>query len=132
MGNGGGSTYDAPIMKYSLIAATVSIGISVGLATAVPAQADAETDAFLNSLANAGITDVDPATAADVGREVCPMLAEPGQQMADVAGRVSESIGRPLGPATMFTGLAITLFCPSAVASVANGESPIPLGLFGF
>lgn len=119
-------------MKYSHLAAVAAIGLSVGLATAVPAAADAETDAFLNSLADAGITDIDPATAANVGRDVCPMLAEPGQRMADVAGRVSESIGRPLGPATMFTGLAITLFCPSAVASVANGEYPVPLGLFGF
>ena len=132
MGNGTLRAYDASIMKYSHIAAVAAIGLSVGLATAVPAAADAETDAFLNSLADAGITDIDPATAANVGRDVCPMLAEPGQRMADVAGRVSESIGRPLGPATMFTGLAITLFCPSAVASVANGEYPVPLGLFGF
>jgi hypothetical protein len=37
-----------------------------------------------------------------------------------------------LGPATMFTGIAISLFCPTAVSSIANGESPIPLGLLGF
>jgi hypothetical protein len=37
-----------------------------------------------------------------------------------------------LGPATMFTGIAISLFCPAAVSSIANGESPIPLGLLGF
>ncbi|CAJ1580765.1 DUF732 domain-containing protein [[Mycobacterium] wendilense] len=123
-------------MKYSRMAAVASvaasIALSVGVATAVPALADPQTDAFVDSLADAGITGLDPATAAEVGHQVCPMLAEPGQQMADVAGRVSESLGRPLGPATMFTGLAITLFCPGAVASVANGESPIPLGLFGF
>ena len=56
-----------------------------------------------------------------MGQSVCPMLAEPGQQLADVAANVSDAIGKPLGPATMFTGLAITMFCPAAVASLANG-----------
>ena len=59
------------------------------------------------------------------------MLAEPGQQLADVAADVSDAIGKPLGPATMFTGLAISLFCPGAVASLANGQMPIPLDLLG-
>ena len=36
-----------------------------------------------------------------------------------------------LGPATMFTGLAISAFCPGAMSSLANGESPIPLDLLG-
>jgi hypothetical protein len=111
----------------SLAAATVALGLFV----ATPAQADPETDAFVDSVTRAGLTDIDPARVTQVGQEVCPMLAEPGQQVADVAARVSESIGRPLGPATMFTGLAITWFCPGAVAAVANGESPIPLGLLG-
>jgi hypothetical protein len=35
----------------------------------------------------------------------------------------------------MFTGLAISMFCPAAVSSMANGQSPIaglPLSLPGF
>ena len=121
-------------MKRYRIASVASLAVSaglMGLALAAPAQADPETDAFLSALTNSGITGVDPATAVSVGQQVCPMLAEPGQRMADVAAEVSESIGRPLGPATMFTGLAITLFCPGVVSSVADGQSPIPLGLLG-
>ena len=122
-------------MKCIRIATAGSLaaaGLALSLSVASPAQADPETDAVFNAVTESGITGLDPATATQVGQQVCPMLAEPGQQMADVAGRVSESIGRPLGPATMFTGLAITWFCPGAVASIANGDSPIPLGLFGF
>jgi hypothetical protein len=63
---------------------------------------------------------------------VCPMLADGGQNLADVAGQVSETIGRPIGPATLFTGFAISAFCPGAMTSLANGESPVPLGLLGF
>ena len=51
------------------------------------------------------------------------MLAQPGQDLADVAAKVADEMGRPLGPATMFTGLAISIFCPGAVASLANGAA---------
>jgi hypothetical protein len=118
----------ATTASLAVSAALTGVAFTVGVA---PAQADPDTDAFLSALTNSGITGLDPATAVSVGQQVCPMLSEPGQQMADVAGRVSESIGRPLGPATMFTGLAVTLFCPSAVSSIANGNSPIPLDLIG-
>ena len=57
------------------------------------------------------------------------MLSEPGQRLADVAATVADAVGKPLPPATMFTGLAISVFCPGAVASLANGQSPVPLGL---
>jgi hypothetical protein len=124
-------------MKPMSVATVGSLLLSVGVigaATllAAPAQADPGTDDFLSSLSSAGLGDVDPAMAESVGQQVCPMLSEPGQQLADVAGNVSNAIGKPLGPATTFTGLAITMFCPGAVASLAKGEMPIPLGMLGF
>ena len=133
LGNAGWPAYDAPIMKRNRIAAVASLAVSAGLMFGTaPAHADTEANAFLSALTNSGITGIDPGTAVAVGQQVCPMLAEPGQQVADVAAKVSDSIGRPLGPATMFTGLAITLFCPGVVSSLANGQTPLPLGLLGF
>ena len=118
-------------MKHTRIAAlAVSVAV-MSLVAAAPAQAEPDTDAFLTSLNNAGVIGIDPATAVAVGQSVCPMLAEPGQRVADVAADVAEAIGKPLGPATMFTGLAIKLFCPGAVAALANGQSPVPLSLIG-
>ena len=111
------------------IAAALAAG-AAATALAVPAHADPSTE-FLSNLAGAGLGDIDPATATNVGQQVCPMLAEPGQQLADVASGVSDALGRPLGPATMFTGIAITLFCPGAVAQLANGANPIPMDLIG-
>lgn len=114
-------------------ALVVSAGVlASGLTWAAPAQADATDDAFLSALTDAGIGAVDPTDAAALGQQVCPMLAEPGQTAADVAAKVADAGGMSLGPATMFTGIAISLFCPAAVSSIANGESPIPLGLLGF
>ena len=112
----------------------LSVGLLASAAVvAAPAQADPGADAFLNALTNSGITGIDPATAVSVGQSVCPMLAEPGQQMADVAADVSNTLGRPLGPATMFTGLAISLFCPGAVASLGDRlANPTFLPMLGF
>lgn len=117
-------------------ATVASLALSAGIFGAAtlgmaPAQADPGVDPFVAALGTAGLGGIDPATAVSVGQSVCPMLAEPGQQAADVAGKVADTLGRPLGPATMFTGLAIKMFCPGAVASLAGGNSPIPLGLLG-
>lgn len=102
-------------------------------ALAAPAQADPASDAFLASLADAGLAAGDPAGAVALGQQVCPMLAEPGQTAADAAAKVADSAGMPLGAATMFTGLAISMFCPAMVARIGEGTVPqIPLGLFGF
>jgi Protein of unknown function (DUF732) len=114
------------------IAFALSAGVlASGLVWAAPAQADTTEDAFLSALTDAGIGTADPANAAALGQQVCPMLAEPGQTAADVAAKVADAGGMSLGPATMFTGIAISLFCPTAVSSIANGQSPIPLPFLG-
>ncbi|WP_354523189.1 DUF732 domain-containing protein [Mycolicibacterium sp. 624] len=126
-------------MTFIRTATIASMAVSAGLmaaatSLAAPAAADPGADAFVAALTSAGLSGVDTATAVSVGQSVCPMLAEPGQQVANVAADVSDAIGRPLGPATMFTGIAISIFCPAAVTSLANGQSPlgpIPLGLLG-
>jgi Protein of unknown function (DUF732) len=125
---------DVNAMKRNHIAAVASLVVSAGLlatAVAAPAHADPASDLFLTALANQGLTGVDRATAVAVGQSVCPLLVEPGQTAANVVADVADAIGRPLGPATMFTGLAISIFCPGAVASLANGQSPVPLPLLG-
>lgn len=119
---------DAPIMMRLRFAVAAGAVLSAGLLAAAPAQADPATD-FLNTLDGSGLSGINPADAVSAGQSVCPMLADGGQNLADVAGQVSDTIGRPLGPATMFTGFAISAFCPGAMTSLANGESPIP-GLF--
>jgi hypothetical protein len=123
-------------MNRKRAAIAVAVGLmSASAAFAAPAQADPDAADFLSELTNSGLTGIDPSTAESVGQSVCPMLAEPGQNLANVAAQVSDALGKPLGPATMFTGLAISMFCPAAVSSMANGQSPIaglPLSLPGF
>ncbi len=114
-----------------MAALTAGIAAAAVLAAA-PAHADPVDDAFVDALGNAGVGMADPAGAIALGQSLCPMLSQPGQDTADAVARVADAAGMGLGPATMFTGLAISAFCPGVVASIGNGQTPLPLGLFGF
>ena len=114
-------------LKYRAVATLVASAAVAATMSAAPAQADPTTDAFLSTLEHYRLGDIDPATAMRVGQDVCPMLSEPGQDMANVAADVADDLGRPLGPATMFTGLAISIFCPRAVNAMTDG---IPFSFF--
>jgi hypothetical protein len=120
---------------------TTALALSAGLLTAAavtasPAQADPAEDAFLAAVSEAGVVMGDPGSAVALGQQVCPMLSEPGQTAADVSAKVAEVGGMSLGPATMFTGIAISMFCPAMVSAIGNGGSldslPIPLSILGF
>ena len=108
--------------------AGLAAGLIAGAATfAAPAHADTTADDFLGALSAAGIDNIDPGQAVELGQSICPLLAQRSQNTADIASTVADSLGRPLGPATMFTGIAVSFFCPRAVENLANGQSPIPL-----
>jgi len=120
----------------------LNLVIAVGMTTlaviaAAPGHADPidpanPTDnSFIGSLGDAGVPIPDVADPAALGQSVCPMLSQPGQNVADAAAKVADASGMSLGPATMFTGLAISTFCPGVVSAIGDGRSPIPLGLLG-
>jgi hypothetical protein len=105
----------------SLTALTVG-ALMVAVPLAAPAQADPTDDAFINALSNAGVGVTNPADAVQLGQSVCPMLSQPGQTAADAASQVANAAGMSLGPATMFTGLAISIFCPGSSPRSATGS----------
>ena len=106
--------------------------VAVALPLAAPAQAEpGNVTDVLNTIDGLGISDLAPQDAVALGQSLCPLLAERGQNTANIAAEVSDTIGRPLGPATMFTGAAISFLCPRAIDNVtndlANGKLPLPL-----
>lgn len=126
--------YDFTIMRLRrvtgslLLAAGLASGVFAAPAQAAPGDNTANVDDLLSTID--GLTGID---AAAIGQALCPILAERGQNTADIAAEVSEAIGRPLGPSTMFTGTAISFLCPRAVESVTNNiadRKPL-LPLFG-
>lgn len=115
----------------AIVIAATTAGIVGSLVTAGSASADAGTEAFTNVLNNADMMMPNGSDPVALGQSVCPMLAEPGQTVADAAAKVAGASGMSLGPATMFTGFAISSFCPGVLGALGRGESPLPLGLLG-
>ena len=120
----------------AVLALTAGMMAGAG-ASAAPAHADSTTDAFLSALNNAGVGYDDPSSAVSLGQSICPMLAQPGGSFAGVASSMSGNNGMSPQMASLFTSIAISMYCPSMVASFANGDwlnggaSPIPFQLPG-
>jgi hypothetical protein len=105
--------------KRSLTATLVGVASAVTLAA--PASADPAPDtSFLNALTSAGIGYNDPASTEQLGRSICPMLVEPGKNLASVYSTVSNNGINPQ-MAAFFTGIAISMYCPSMMSSIGNG-----------
>lgn len=91
---------------------------------AAPAEASPVDDAFITALSNAGVNYGDAMNAESLGQSVCPMLAQPGGNFAAAATRVRGVNGMSPEMASMFTTIAIQMYCPSVMADVAAGRMP--------
>ena len=108
-------------MKPVIRALSFAVGaLAVATPLAAPAGADTTRDRFLNTLTEAGVDYNNPDATAALGERVCPMLVEPGKSFASVASTVADN-GIPPDMAAFFTGIAISMYCPSAMASIGNG-----------
>ena len=109
------------------------VGAATAIALAGPANADPTADNnFLGALTNAGIGYSDPASTEQLGQSICPMLVEPGKNMASIYSTVSNNGINP-AMAAFFTGIAIQMYCPAAMSSIGNGTFLNQLsGLNGF
>jgi hypothetical protein len=121
------------VIKAKRTVTAILVGTATAVALAAPAHADPLTDNnFLGALTNAGIGYNDPASTQQLGQSICPMLVEPGKNMASIYSTVSNNGINPQ-MAAFFTGIAISMYCPSAMSSIGNGTFLNQLsGLNGF
>jgi hypothetical protein len=97
------------------------VGVATAVSLAAPAHADPLTDnSFLSALTTAGIGYDDPTSTEALGQSICPMLVEPGKSMASVYSTVSNK-GISPDMAAFFTGIAISMYCPSMMSGIGNG-----------
>ncbi|WP_082686576.1 DUF732 domain-containing protein [Mycobacterium sp. IS-3022] len=102
-------------------ALTFVVGLAaVATTVAAPAQAEPIDDSFLAALSDAGLAFDNPTDTVALGRSVCPMLVEPGKNVARVYSQVADN-GVPPEIAAFFTGIAISMYCPQAISSIGNG-----------
>jgi hypothetical protein len=98
------------------------VGVATAVTVAAPARADPLTDNnnFLGTLTNAGIGYNDPGSTEQLGQSICPMLVEPGKNMASIYSTVSNN-GISPAMASFFTGIAISMYCPQMMGSLGSG-----------
>jgi hypothetical protein len=119
-------------LTVRLLAAAAGL-LTAAAAFAAPAEADPATDdSFIDALNHAGIDFGEPGNAMAVGQSICPMLAGPGGNFAAAAASVTNR-GLSPGMAKMFTTIAIQMYCPQEMASIASGNPTggLPGGLTG-
>ena len=108
-------------MNRVLTTSAVAIATVLAVpALAAPAHADTTDPTFLSALSSAGIGYNDPALTTELGKSVCPMLVEPGKNLASVYSTVANN-GIPPAMASFFTGIAISMYCPQMMTSIGNG-----------
>jgi hypothetical protein len=108
-------------LNLSTRALIATAGLMTAAATfASPASADPIDDSFLAALRDGGVSFANPTDTVALGESVCPMLVEPGKNLAKVYTRVSDN-GIPPEMAAFFTGIAISMYCPQMVSSIGNG-----------
>ena len=104
--------------RYSTV---TLVGVATALSLAAPASADPVTNNnFLSALTDAGIGYGDPTSTEQLGQSICPMLVEPGKNMASIYSTVSNNGINP-AMASFFTGIAISMYCPQMMSSIGNG-----------
>jgi hypothetical protein len=109
------------VIKAKRTVTAILVGTATAVALAAPASADPLTDNnFLGALTNAGIGYNDPASTQQLGQSICPMLVEPGKSLASVYSTVSNQ-GISPDMAAFFTGIAISMYCPSMMSGIGNG-----------
>jgi hypothetical protein len=64
----------------------------------------------------------DPNMAVTMAQSICPLLSQPGGNFAAVASQMGGTNGISPGMANLFTSIAISMYCPSMMASLANGS----------
>jgi hypothetical protein len=113
------------VQPLAVRALSVSVGLIAAAAVfAAPAHADAGGDDFLSALSNSGVNYGDPGGTVALGQSVCPMLAQPGGSFASTASSLTGHNGMTPAIAGLFTSIAISMYCPSMMASFANGQMP--------
>jgi hypothetical protein len=119
-----------PVARVWPSAALRTLAICLGLVTAAtasaaPVRADSLDDTFTSVVdAVRGTNDQDSGGIAELGRSICPMLERPGETFASTASSITGHDGMSPAMAGLFTRLAISMYCPSMMTSLANGDMP--------
>lgn len=108
-------------LTVRLLAAAAGLLTAVA-AFAAPAEASPTDDAFIGALNSAGINYGNAGNAESLGQSLCTMLAQPGGSFHSAASRVvAAQSGMSPEMAKIFTSIAISTYCPTALTGKLPG-----------
>lgn len=101
----------------------VLVGATLGVGIALPASASADNGAstLLNDI-GIGNNGAISQAIAQIGTSLCPLLVQPGSQLASTATTASGNGGLASQLAGGVAGLAVQTQCPNFMTSLANGD----------
>src|SRR5262249_39454281 len=107
-------------LTVRLLAGVAGI-LTTAAAFAAPADAAPIDDSVIRALQNAGVNYGEPGKPGSMGQSICPVLGKPGGAFTTAAASVH---GNGMSPqmADMFTRIAISMYCPSMMANIAEGN----------
>jgi hypothetical protein len=108
--------------------------VTLGIAAAAVmwpshANADVTTDSGTSALNGVGIGNNGPVSTAiaGAGQSICPMLVQPGSQLATTAAQISGQSGLAPTIAGWVATMVIQTQCPGWMTSLSNGQMPAGL-----
>jgi hypothetical protein len=101
--------------------APVSALIGLTITVAAPAHADPETSTLLSDVGIGNNSTISQAIA-QVATSLCPLLVQPGSQLASTATSATGNGGLGSQLAGGVAGLVIQSQCPNFMTSLANGD----------
>jgi hypothetical protein len=112
-----------PRFRGAAIRVVSVLGATIGVGLALPASANADGDVS-SLLSGIGIGNNGPISQAiaQIGTSICPLLVQPGSQLASTATTASGHGGLGSQLAGGVAGLAIQSQCPNFMTSLANGD----------
>jgi hypothetical protein len=115
-------------LAFRPLVVTLAIATAAALWPA-PAHADVLGDAGGSVLNGVGIGNNGPLSTAlaGIGQSLCPMLVQPGGQLASMATQMSGHNGLAPTIASFVATTAIQTQCPGWMTSLANGQMPAGL-----
>ena len=114
---------DAAALIFRPVVVTLGIAAAAVMWPA-HAHADPTTDSTTTVLNGVGIGNNGPVSTAiaGAGQSICPMLAQPGGEMATIAAQMSGQNGLAPTIAGWIATMVIQSQCPGWVTSLSNGQ----------
>ena len=96
--------------------------LAISAATPTLAHADTGTDPVLDAVGSAGASTTAASSSPSLGNSICTAVQQPGETMASIASALAARDGTSPRMSRVLTGLAISIYCPTMMSTLAGDD----------